>query len=255
MSTHTQVNRRKRLSEFMTVGELARLAGVTVRTVQFYDQKGLLRPSAKGAHGQRLYTQDDAEQLFRIMTLKYLGLSLADISSMPEEIHPMMFRALVSKSLSRLEDEFKTLFVRMNTLRSLEESAEKGYSWQDLASVVDRAQGEDSFQWSMLFVRDDQEASEGVSKSMIDSWHAIIDKTIELMRADVAPNSPEAHSLAREFLAAQGQGMPDEQEFAIIQSSMPASHRQGDFGKMVAQVFDYLRCASRELEGSADAER
>ena len=39
---------------FMTVGELARQMGVTVRTLQYYDREGLLKPSALSSGGRRL---------------------------------------------------------------------------------------------------------------------------------------------------------------------------------------------------------
>ena len=42
--------------EYMTIGELADKVGVTVRTIQYYDQENLLKPSAKGSRNQRLYT-------------------------------------------------------------------------------------------------------------------------------------------------------------------------------------------------------
>ena len=57
-------------SEYLTVGELARRVGVTVRTIQYYDQQGLLSPSAKGPQNQRLYTDDNVQVLYRILTLK-----------------------------------------------------------------------------------------------------------------------------------------------------------------------------------------
>ena len=60
----------------MTVGELASRVGVTVRTIQYYDQKGLLHPSSKSEQNQRLYSRDDEERLYRILTLKFLGFSL-----------------------------------------------------------------------------------------------------------------------------------------------------------------------------------
>ena len=58
---------------YLTVGELARRVGVTVRTIQYYDQQGLLSPSAKGPQNQRLYTDDNVKDLYRILTLKYLA--------------------------------------------------------------------------------------------------------------------------------------------------------------------------------------
>ena len=63
----------------MTVGELAARVGVTVRTIQYYDQRGLLHPTCKGEQNLRLYSPADEERLNRIITLKYLGLSLAQI--------------------------------------------------------------------------------------------------------------------------------------------------------------------------------
>ena len=71
---------KKDKSDYMTVGELAEKAGVTVRTLQYYDQKGLLAPSVKGTRNQRLYTEKDLETLSRILTYKYMGSSLQEIS-------------------------------------------------------------------------------------------------------------------------------------------------------------------------------
>ncbi|NLZ75575.1 MAG: MerR family transcriptional regulator [Erysipelotrichia bacterium] len=64
---------------FMTVGEVARKIGVTVRTLQYYDKEGLLSPSAKSEGGRRLYTDKDLVILHQIISLKSLGFSLSDI--------------------------------------------------------------------------------------------------------------------------------------------------------------------------------
>ena len=65
--------------EYMTIGELADKVGVTVRTIQYYDQENLLKPSAKGSRNQRLYTQKDAEKLYKILCFKFMGLSITEI--------------------------------------------------------------------------------------------------------------------------------------------------------------------------------
>ena len=46
-----------------TTGELAKICGVTVRTVQFYDQKGILVPSALSEGGRRLYSEEDLKKM------------------------------------------------------------------------------------------------------------------------------------------------------------------------------------------------
>ena len=64
---------------YMTVGEVAKKMGVTVRTLQYYDKEGLLSPSAESEGGRRLYTDKDLVTLHQIMSLKSLGFSLDDI--------------------------------------------------------------------------------------------------------------------------------------------------------------------------------
>lgn len=64
---------------YMRVGELARYAGVTVRTLQYYDKEGLLCPSAASEGGFRLYNDRDTVRLMQILTLKQMGFSLSEI--------------------------------------------------------------------------------------------------------------------------------------------------------------------------------
>jgi DNA-binding transcriptional MerR regulator len=61
------------------VGELAAASGLTVRTLHYYEQIGLLVPAERTEAGHRLYSDSDIERLYRIDLLRRLGLSLADI--------------------------------------------------------------------------------------------------------------------------------------------------------------------------------
>ena len=63
-----------------SAGELARMAGVSLRTIRFYDIKGLLCPVAYSESGYRLYNQQSFAILQHILMLKYLGFSLQQIS-------------------------------------------------------------------------------------------------------------------------------------------------------------------------------
>lgn len=66
---------------YMTVGELAKKMGTTVRTLQYYDKEGLLSPSAASEGGRRLYTDKDMVKLHQILSLKSIGFSLDDIKN------------------------------------------------------------------------------------------------------------------------------------------------------------------------------
>ncbi|PLO65090.1 MerR family transcriptional regulator, partial [Klebsiella michiganensis] len=61
------------------VGELAKRAGITVRTLHHYEQTGLLTPSARSAAGYRLYNLAAVQRLHMIKALAQAGLELATI--------------------------------------------------------------------------------------------------------------------------------------------------------------------------------
>lgn len=63
----------------LTSGDLARATGTTVRTIRFYEEQGLLRPSVISGGGHRRYTGEDLERLRLIGDLRELGLSLCEI--------------------------------------------------------------------------------------------------------------------------------------------------------------------------------
>jgi MerR family transcriptional regulator, thiopeptide resistance regulator len=68
-----------------TVGEVARLAGVTVRTLHHYDQIGLLQPSARSSSGYRRYNRDDLARLQRILAYRELGFSLEETTKLLDD--------------------------------------------------------------------------------------------------------------------------------------------------------------------------
>lgn len=62
-----------------TAGELARWAGVSARTIRFYEEKGILYPKERSADGYRLYDDGAIVRLQEILMMKYVGLSLEEI--------------------------------------------------------------------------------------------------------------------------------------------------------------------------------
>ena len=65
--------------ERFTVGELAALAGVSPRTIRYYDKKGLLCPVAYSENQYRQYDKSSLLQLQQVLMLKYIGFSLEEI--------------------------------------------------------------------------------------------------------------------------------------------------------------------------------
>ncbi|UJF33493.1 MerR family transcriptional regulator [Paenibacillus hexagrammi] len=88
------------------VGDLARLTGLTIRTLRFYDQIGLFSPSAHSDSGHRLYNEADLSRLQQILSLKELGLSLEEIKSVVSggSFSPL---EIVSLQIERLSDTIR----------------------------------------------------------------------------------------------------------------------------------------------------
>jgi DNA-binding transcriptional MerR regulator len=68
-----------------TIGEVARLAGVSVRTLHHYDELGLLTPSGRSESGYRLYGAEDLLRLQEILGWRRLGLPLAEIAAILDD--------------------------------------------------------------------------------------------------------------------------------------------------------------------------
>lgn len=65
----------------MRIGELAEKAGVTPRTIRYYENLGLLSPNEREGKGFRYYTQTELAKLQKIDCLKSLGLTLEEITT------------------------------------------------------------------------------------------------------------------------------------------------------------------------------
>ncbi len=71
--------------EKYTTGEVAKHCGISVRTVQYYDTRGILSPGETSEGGRRLYTEEDLKTMETICFLKGLGLSLESIRTLLKE--------------------------------------------------------------------------------------------------------------------------------------------------------------------------
>ncbi len=91
-----------------TIGEFARLGGVSVRTLRHYDDIGLLRPvTVDPDTGYRGYSADQLGRLNRIMALKELGLSLSQVRRLLDGITLDELRGMLILRRAQLEHELQ----------------------------------------------------------------------------------------------------------------------------------------------------
>lgn len=98
------------MSEKYTIGELAKKLNITTRTIRYYDQKGLVRPSSIGENGYRFYTVEQVKQLKLVIFLKELGFSLKDIQKILEDENgDKLINLLLKDQLRRNREETQKL--------------------------------------------------------------------------------------------------------------------------------------------------
>lgn len=73
------------MAEHLTVGSVAELAGVSVRTLHHYDEIGLVQPSARTAAGYRAYSPADVERLRGVLGYRRLGFGLREIADLVDD--------------------------------------------------------------------------------------------------------------------------------------------------------------------------
>jgi DNA-binding transcriptional MerR regulator len=104
-------------SAALKVAAVARRAGVSVRTLHYYEEIGLLKPSGRTASGHRLYTPADIQRLQQIRSLQQLGLSLSAVGDClsggidPQKVIQDHLSRVVEQraSLQRLEAQLRKL--------------------------------------------------------------------------------------------------------------------------------------------------
>ena len=103
-----------------TTGELAKLCGVTVRTVQYYDTRGILIPSELSEGGRRLYAEADVKRLKIICFLRELDLPIDAISQILKEKHPEnVISLLIEQQEKTLSEEIADKEEKREKLREL----------------------------------------------------------------------------------------------------------------------------------------
>lgn len=116
-----------------TAGQIADMAGVSLRTIRFYDTKGLLKPVSYSDAGYRLYNRNSILLLQKIIMLKYLGFSLQQIAEMIKVEEDMESQIAMQKEL--LIHKKKHLENLIDTMEVLENSKQED-KWDVLIHLL-----------------------------------------------------------------------------------------------------------------------
>ena len=103
-----------------TTGEIAKLCGVTVRTVQYYDSRNILVPSQLSEGGRRLYSEDDLHRMKIICFLRELGLPINSIAEFLSDENPgSAIYLLLEQQEQALREEISQRQTQLDKLEEL----------------------------------------------------------------------------------------------------------------------------------------
>ena len=104
-----------------TTGEIAKLCGVTVRTVQYYDTRNILVPSQLSEGGRRLYSEEDLHRLRVICFLRDMGIPINAISELFSEPDPeKVIETILAEQERGLREEIAQRQTQLEKLTALE---------------------------------------------------------------------------------------------------------------------------------------
>lgn len=115
-----------------TTGDIAKICGVSVRTVQYYDSRNILVPSELSEGGRRLYSEQDLKRMKVICFLRDAGISINSIGELLAEENPS---SVIAALLKRQEQIIKEEVNERKTQLELIESIQQELKTVDIFSV------------------------------------------------------------------------------------------------------------------------
>ncbi len=193
---------------YMTVGEVAKKVGTTVRTLQYYDKEGLLSPSAESEGGRRLYTDKDLVILHQILSLKSLGFSLNDIKQrlIPLET-PTDVATALTKQADSIQEKIEQLTASLTAIKQLKTEVlqMRTVNFKKYADIIVNLQiKNDSYYLIKRFdddmldhIRNQFDRESGLD--FMDRFNRLSDEIVQLQQENVLPESEKCQQIVKEY--------------------------------------------------------
>lgn len=196
--------------ELMTIGELAKRMGVTVRTLQYYDKEGILRPSAFSEGGRRLYAAKDMIKLHQILSFKYLGFSLEEIKNriLPLDTPEEMVSLLLQQQKA-VQEQIENLQEAVQSIEAFRIEVEniKSVNFKKYAEIIELLRMGNSVYWVWKFF--DDTLSDHIKERFSDdpdsaektyrTYLHLLDEACLFVRRGESPESASSMALAEKW--------------------------------------------------------
>ena len=193
---------------YMTVGEVAKKMGTTVRTLQYYDKEGLLSPSAESEGGRRLYTDKDLVTLHQILSLKSLGFSLDDIKCRLISLEtPTDVATALTEQADSIREKIEQLTDSLTAIEQLKAEVlqMQTVNFKKYADIIVNLQiKNDSYYLIKRFdddmldhIRNQFDRESGLD--FMDRFNCLSDEIVQLQKENVLPESEKCQQVVKEY--------------------------------------------------------
>jgi DNA-binding transcriptional MerR regulator len=192
--------------EMYTIGKLSKNTGVTIRTLDYYDEIGLVKPSSRTSGGHRLYNEDDVMRLERVLALKYMGFSLEKIKEVLKS-STLNWQESIQQQLDMVRQEQQRLKMLEQALLGVSYSIkfEEEISWPIIYSIIQfyHQDPEEAFQHYNHFLDQEEiqkiiEVNEKMTEEDVHEWMGAISDIKK--HHDIDPSSELALQLSTRWL-------------------------------------------------------
>ncbi|PFB32866.1 transcriptional regulator [Bacillus cereus] len=195
-----------------SIGEISKETNVTTRTLRYYEEIGLLRPSYVADSGYRYYSKDDVITLQQITTFKKLGFKLSEIKGVLKEAKGISeeerWKHAIQNEIQTIQGEVKRLQdlekLLYTTFHSIELTGE--LRTEDLMLFIKSVQGIDQREkfWKRYFNEEEQQIIQGLptfeeNDKRTKEWLQVLREIRERINEPV--DSPEVQQLAEKVVA------------------------------------------------------
>lgn len=193
---------------YMTVGEVAKKMGVTVRALQYYDREGLFSPSLISDGGRRLYNDKDIVKLHQILTLKSLGFSFDEIKKRLTTIDtPQKAIAALTEQSLAIQEQINVLTQSLQAIDLLKSEIEQMQTvdFSKYADIIVNLQMENKFYGLIKYFDENlldychKKFDKATGAAFINKFNTVLNKIERCIKSGIAPESERGQTVAKEF--------------------------------------------------------
>lgn len=191
--------------KYWSTGEISKKRNISNRTLRYYDQINLLKPSFKNDYGKRFYSEEDLLKLEKILILKSLNMPLDDIQRLLETL---TYKQILVAHYNHLQSQLSQLQASISSTGTLINlvNLDESISWDRVTELIQLSENVPS-KWMDYFTSEEQHYFKNHlpnisdNNTLTEQYIAILKKVESYVALNLAPESTEGQEIALTLIA------------------------------------------------------